>query len=478
MECSVCQLPLNYALLRNSDNVGDDDNDDDEGCEELMQLGKPVPDLIDQNCPHFYHYKCLYEWSKINNSCPLDRLQFSYIKQIDLGDLRQKDAQRLFHSDDDNQRTDHNHVDDQELLSVLNKNLPSKVLPVPERTHNLGHDDSYNYSEDMSTCQICHTDDDPHQLLICDGCDQMYHLYCLEPPLSSVPMNEWFCSSCTQSVQQQQQQQRSSITDDLAQDLNLNSSDPHRVLSQSSPSNNGRSRGLQNRQRSQAALMRMLRRRLLNDLHDFGSQYRVGNRSAGIVRHRNDLDTSSVMNSNSSYNSSNNEAMNGMHVSIYPSSFDINRVLNKHSINGDNSSHGGKKRQSRQKRSSTGSQSTRLSRQQQQQSKQQLQGPSILKLEDDKSLISNLLLEDYNKVIANQPKSAGKRRRKLSLSLSDDNNYDSPSAAANTDKNIAGDETSLWQQFELARSLQHSGSSSQGTTSSLKSKQRQKIRKQ
>lgn len=90
--------------------------------------------------------------------------------------------------------------------------------------------------------------------------------------------------------------------------------------------------------------MRMLRRRLLNDLHDFGSQYRVGSRSAGIVRHHNDLDTLSVMNNNSSYNSSNNDAMNGMHVSIYPSSFDINRVLNKHSINGDSSNHGGRKR--------------------------------------------------------------------------------------------------------------------------------------
>ncbi|KAI3640211.1 hypothetical protein MIR68_001089 [Amoeboaphelidium protococcarum] len=471
MECSICQLPLNYALLHNSDNAGDDDN---EGCEELIQLGKPVPDLIDQNCPHFYHYKCLYEWSKINNSCPLDRLQFSYIQQIDLGDLRQKDAQRLFHNDDDNQHTDHNH-DDDELLSVLNKNLPSKVLPVPERTHNLGEDQSYNYSEERSSCQVCHTDDDPHQLLICDGCDQMYHLYCLEPPLSSVPMNEWFCSSCTQSVQQQQQQ-RYSITDDLVQDLNLNSNGSHRVQTLSSPSNNGRSRRFQNRQRSQAALMRMLRRRLLNDLHDFGSQYRVGNRSTNVVRHHNDLDTSSVMNNNSS-NNYNNDSVNGMHVSIYPSSFDINRVLNKHSIKGDSSNHGGKKRQSRQKRSSTGSQSTRSSRQQQQ-SKQQLQGPSILKLEDDKSLISNLLLEDYNKVIANQPKSAGKRRRKLSLSLSDDNNSNSPSAAANTDQNVAGDESVLWQQFELARSLQQSGSSSQGTTSSLKSKQRKKIRKQ
>ena len=35
------------------------------------------------------------------------------------------------------------------------------------------------------------------KLLICDRCDDEYHIYCLEPPLQSVPKSkQWFCSTC------------------------------------------------------------------------------------------------------------------------------------------------------------------------------------------------------------------------------------------------------------------------------------------
>jgi len=29
-----------------------------------------------------------------------------------------------------------------------------------------------------------------------DKCDHEYHMYCLSPPLASVPFGDWFCSSC------------------------------------------------------------------------------------------------------------------------------------------------------------------------------------------------------------------------------------------------------------------------------------------
>lgn len=39
-------------------------------------------------------------------------------------------------------------------------------------------------------------------MLLCDRCDQGYHMYCLEPPLDEVPIEDWFCSACdgTRSV--------------------------------------------------------------------------------------------------------------------------------------------------------------------------------------------------------------------------------------------------------------------------------------
>ena len=33
-------------------------------------------------------------------------------------------------------------------------------------------------------------------MLLCDGCDRGYHIYCLKPPLKKVPRSDWFCSDC------------------------------------------------------------------------------------------------------------------------------------------------------------------------------------------------------------------------------------------------------------------------------------------
>eukprot|EP00656_Telonema_subtile_P014802 TRINITY_DN1765_c0_g1_i1.p1 TRINITY_DN1765_c0_g1~~TRINITY_DN1765_c0_g1_i1.p1 ORF type:complete len:344 (-),score=61.26 TRINITY_DN1765_c0_g1_i1:54-1085(-) len=43
-------------------------------------------------------------------------------------------------------------------------------------------------------CSVCF---DGGDLLICDGCDQNYHLHCARPPLAEVPPEEWFCQNCS-----------------------------------------------------------------------------------------------------------------------------------------------------------------------------------------------------------------------------------------------------------------------------------------
>eukprot|EP01119_Soliformovum_irregulare_P009852 TRINITY_DN2371_c0_g1_i1.p1 TRINITY_DN2371_c0_g1~~TRINITY_DN2371_c0_g1_i1.p1 ORF type:complete len:831 (-),score=259.15 TRINITY_DN2371_c0_g1_i1:1504-3996(-) len=45
-------------------------------------------------------------------------------------------------------------------------------------------------------CQICRQQDKEDKILLCDGCDKEYHMFCLDPPLSKVPKGNWFCSSC------------------------------------------------------------------------------------------------------------------------------------------------------------------------------------------------------------------------------------------------------------------------------------------
>ena len=33
-------------------------------------------------------------------------------------------------------------------------------------------------------------------MLLCDGCDDSYHTFCLNPPLDKIPEGDWFCPTC------------------------------------------------------------------------------------------------------------------------------------------------------------------------------------------------------------------------------------------------------------------------------------------
>lgn len=42
-------------------------------------------------------------------------------------------------------------------------------------------------------CLVCGKDDDHALMLLCEVCNGEYHTYCLEPKLSQVPDNAWYC---------------------------------------------------------------------------------------------------------------------------------------------------------------------------------------------------------------------------------------------------------------------------------------------
>uniref|UniRef100_A0A671UFB1 E3 ubiquitin-protein ligase UHRF n=1 Tax=Sparus aurata TaxID=8175 RepID=A0A671UFB1_SPAAU len=46
-------------------------------------------------------------------------------------------------------------------------------------------------------CHSCGIKQDPDKQLLCDECDMAYHIYCLNPPLTSIPEDEdWYCPGC------------------------------------------------------------------------------------------------------------------------------------------------------------------------------------------------------------------------------------------------------------------------------------------
>ncbi|XP_061760007.1 lysine-specific demethylase 5B-B isoform X2 [Nerophis ophidion] len=49
---------------------------------------------------------------------------------------------------------------------------------------------------DMVECLVCGSGGDEDRLLLCDGCDDSYHTFCLIPPLHDVPRGDWRCPKC------------------------------------------------------------------------------------------------------------------------------------------------------------------------------------------------------------------------------------------------------------------------------------------
>lgn len=70
------------------------------------------------------------------------------------------------------------------------------VRRVADRLENTGLRDSDGKPRDVHIgrpfmpfegCCICWKDEDKPRILLCDNCDDEYHLYCLDPPLEEIP---------------------------------------------------------------------------------------------------------------------------------------------------------------------------------------------------------------------------------------------------------------------------------------------------
>ncbi|KAI5955178.1 hypothetical protein KGF54_001739 [Candida jiufengensis] len=62
--------------------------------------------------------------------------------------------------------------------------------------NNQNYDFPESDSEDEDNCMVCGDNDDPEETLLCDNCDNAYHMKCLNPPLTQVPVTNWYCDKC------------------------------------------------------------------------------------------------------------------------------------------------------------------------------------------------------------------------------------------------------------------------------------------
>ncbi|EEF34574.1 conserved hypothetical protein [Ricinus communis] len=67
----------------------------------------------------------------------------------------------------------------------------------PSRTHGSaeGVGDS-SASSSSRFCKLCAHLESPLKMLICDNCEESFHLSCCNPRIKRIPQDEWFCHSC------------------------------------------------------------------------------------------------------------------------------------------------------------------------------------------------------------------------------------------------------------------------------------------
>nr|XP_034978262.1 PHD and RING finger domain-containing protein 1 isoform X3 [Zootoca vivipara] len=130
-------------------------DEDAENCPICLNTFRDQAVGTPESCAHYFCLDCIVEWSKNANSCPVDRILFKSIcVRVRLGG------------------------------EILEK------IPVGNAKS------QEDLEEDPTFCEVCGRSDREDRLLLCDGCDHGYHMECLNPPLSEIPVDEWFCPPC------------------------------------------------------------------------------------------------------------------------------------------------------------------------------------------------------------------------------------------------------------------------------------------
>ncbi|CAI0395790.1 unnamed protein product, partial [Linum tenue] len=78
--------------------------------------------------------------------------------------------------------------------SLSDVSKTAKQLPTRES-------DSFDKADETATttlcaCRHCGSKADGLNCLVCDSCEDMYHISCIEPAVEKIPPKSWYCSSC------------------------------------------------------------------------------------------------------------------------------------------------------------------------------------------------------------------------------------------------------------------------------------------
>ncbi|ACO69856.1 hypothetical protein MICPUN_62154 [Micromonas commoda] len=129
-------------------------------------------------CDHLFCLPCIKRWAKIETKCPLCKARFSFIQPEDLvpPDPESRPSTRGARAGGPQKELKRIYLPHRDQIYEGDGELP----------------DGMDIEEVL--CGRCGDGGDEDKLMLCDGCDQGYHCYCVG--LDSVPMDEWRCAIC------------------------------------------------------------------------------------------------------------------------------------------------------------------------------------------------------------------------------------------------------------------------------------------
>lgn len=157
--------------------------------DECTYIGVPM------SCIHVFCYACIKEWSKRANVCPICKCEFVVLRRLQW---------KLFVDYLSSCRLSLQSITVKRRPQIksyksLRERLVNCLASVKSDVETVAQKSLTEEAEEpIGGCEVCGNDDDWDRLLLCDGCNLGFHIFCLDPPLEQIPLEDWFCKACSE----------------------------------------------------------------------------------------------------------------------------------------------------------------------------------------------------------------------------------------------------------------------------------------